>query len=267
MITALLAACVSLGAPEPAFAPMPPIHHKVAVCCHRGGRALRPENTLAAYRNAIALGADFIEIDVRATVDGHLVISHDRTVDRMTNGHGNVADLTFDYIRSLDAGYKFSDKYKGEKIPTLDEVLDLAKGKINIYLDHKAAPVADVLACLKKHKMTKHVVVYNGTTPLQEWKKLAPEIPVMPGLPEQYRRPGGYADFLKVLHAEVTDGDTSDYTAELVQQAHANGVKVYVDSLGTTDNEEGWQKALDLGVDGIQTDHPDKLIAFLKMKK
>jgi glycerophosphoryl diester phosphodiesterase len=265
MISPALLAIFLLGAP-PQFAPMPKVHHKVAVCCHRGGRALAPENTLAAYRNAIRLGADFIEIDVRATCDGQLVISHDATVDRMTNGHGKVAELDFATIRSLDAGYKYSEKYRGEKIPTFDEVLEVARGKVNIYLDHKAGPVPDILAALKKHRMTKHVVVYNGVSELREWKRLAPDIPVMPGLPDEYRRPGGYADFLKVLHAEVTDGDTSDYTADLIQQAHANGVKVYVDSLGGADNLTGWQKALDIGVDGIQTDHPDKLIEFLKAK-
>jgi glycerophosphoryl diester phosphodiesterase len=266
MLTAVLVATGALGAPMPQFAPMPKIRHKVAVCCHRGGSALAPENTLAAYKNAIRLGADFIEIDVRATRDGKLVISHDRTVDRMTNGHGNVADLDFEYIRSLDAGSKFNPKYADQKIPTLDEVLQVARGHINIYLDHKAAPVADVVACLKKHKMTKHVVVYGGLSQLQEWKHLAPEVPIMPGFPEQFRRPGGYADFLQILHAEITDGDTSDYTAETVKDAHANGVKVYVDSLGDTDNPAGWQKALDLGVDGIQTDNPEALIKFLKGK-
>jgi glycerophosphoryl diester phosphodiesterase len=265
MVTTPLLVAVALGAPTEGFAPMPKVRHRVAVCAHRGGSALAPENTLAAYRNAIRLGVDFIEIDVRATRDGRLVISHDSTVDRMTNGQGRVADLDFATVRALDAGAKFGSEYAGEKVPTLDEVLALARGKVGIYLDHKAGPIPDIVAALRKHRMTRSVVVYNGVSALQEWKRLAPDIPVMPGLPDHYRRPGGIAEFLKVLHAEVTDGDTADYTADLVREAQAAGVKVYVDCLGpSNDNPAGWQKALDLGVDGIQTDHPDQLIAYLK---
>lgn len=264
MIIAAACSLASLGAPAPGFAPLPRLRHSVAVCAHRGGSAIGPENTLAVYRNAIKLGVDFIEIDVRATRDGKLVISHDSTVDRMTNGKGRVAEMDFAALRALDAGSKYSAKYAGEKIPTLDEVLTLARGKVNIYLDHKAAPTAQIIEALRRHHMTQHVIVYNGVAELQEWKRLAPEIPVMPGLPDEYHRPGGAADFLKVLKAEVTDGDTAEYDASTVAELHAAGVRIYVDSLGGNDNPAGWQKALDLGLDGIQTDHPDRLIAWLK---
>jgi glycerophosphoryl diester phosphodiesterase len=247
-----------------AAAPLPKLRHPIAVIGHRGGRALAPENTLAAFRNAIRLGADYVEIDVRATRDGHLVLMHDRTVDRTTNGSGAVRDLDFATIWSLDAGSKFAAETAGEKVPTLDEALELCRGKINIYLDHKEAPTPQVLAELKKHGMEQQVIVYNSVEALKEWKRLAPELPVMPSVPEAYRHAGGIAAFLKELPAEVLDGNLVEWTPEQVAEAHAAGAKVYVDNLGPNDNPEGFRKAIAMGVDGIQTDYPDRLLAVLR---
>jgi glycerophosphoryl diester phosphodiesterase len=253
---------MNLVLPE-AGADLPAIQHKIAVIGHRGGKALAPENTLTAFRNAIRLGADYVEIDVRATRDGPLILMHDQTVDRTTDGSGAVRDLDFAAIRRLDAGSKFASHYAGEKVPTLDEALELCRGKINIYLDHKEAPVPQVLAALKKHRMEKYVVIYAGVQVLQEWKRLAPQLPVMPSVPDRYRREGGIEAFRAELPAEVLDGNLVEWTPELVAQAHAAGAKVYVDNLGTNDNPEGFGKALAMGVDGIQTDYPDQLLQFL----
>ncbi len=249
------------------FAPLPRLRHSIAVIGHRGGRAMAPENTLAAFRNAIKLGADYVEIDVRATKDGHLVIMHDGTVDRTTNGKGAVKDLDFDTIRALDAGSKFDPKYAEERVPTLDEVLDLCHNKINVYVDHKEAPTEQVFEAIKKHGMEKQVVIYNNPRDLKEWKRVAPHLPVMPSLPSQYRRPGGIAEFEALLSAEVLDGNIVEWTKELVDQAHALHIKVYVDNLGPNDNPEGFRKAIAMGVDGIQTDHLDQLVATLKERK
>src|SRR5437016_9697029 len=89
------------------FAPLPRLKHPIAVIAHRAGRGIMPENTLSAIRNAIKLGVDYVELDIRATKDGHLVIMHDGTVDRTTNGKGAVRDLDLDTIAALDAGSKF----------------------------------------------------------------------------------------------------------------------------------------------------------------
>lgn len=248
-------------------APLPRLKHSIAVIGHRGGRALAPENTLAAFRNTIKLGADFVEIDVRATKDGQLVIMHDSTVDRTTNGKGAVRDLEFDAIRALDAGSKFSAEYASEKVPTFDEVLGLCKGKINIYVDHKEAPTRQVFDAISKHGMEKSVIIYNGVGELKEWKKLAPRLPIMPSLPNRYRKVGGVAEFMLDLPAEALDGNLREWTKELIDQAHAAGAKVYVDNLGENDNPEGFRKAITMGADGIQTDHPDLLLAVLKEKQ
>jgi glycerophosphoryl diester phosphodiesterase len=210
------------------------------------------------------LGADYVEIDVRTTKDGALVIMHDSTVDRTTTGHGPVRNLTLAEIRPLKVKNRFGPKFEGEKVPTLDEVLEVSHGKVNIYLDHKDADTEEVLRHLRKYGMEKSVLVYNGPEELVAWKRVAPAIPVMPSLPDEYRRPGGITDFEKACPAEALDGHLREWTRELVEQAHAAGVKVYVDIMGPEDNPAGYARAIEMGVDGIQTDTPDRLMTFLR---
>jgi len=127
---------------------------------HRGGRAYAPENTLAAFRNAIQMGSVWLEFDVQMTSDGVLVVMHDDTVDRTTNGHGRVADLTLDQIRSLDAG-------QVEKVPTFQEVLDLAKASgADIFPETKSAHLypgieAKMLAALEQANYLDHTVIQS----------------------------------------------------------------------------------------------------------
>jgi glycerophosphoryl diester phosphodiesterase len=245
-------------------APLPKLQWPIAVIGHRAGSAIAPENTLAAIRNAIRLHADYVELDVRTTRDGALVIMHDSTVDRMTNGHGAVRDLTLAEIKGLEVNNRFGPAFAGEHVPTFDEVLSLCRGKANLYLDHKEADTAVVLDALRRHGMEHNVLVYNSPEGVKEWKRLAPHIPVMPSLPNEFRKPGGVASFEADCPTEALDGHIREWTQELVDQAHAAGVKVYTDIMGPTDNPEGYAQALEMGVDGIQTDHPDQLIAFLR---
>jgi glycerophosphoryl diester phosphodiesterase len=243
---------------------MPVVRHKVAVIAHRGGKTFAPENTLAAFRNAISLGVDFVEMDVRETKDGGIVIMHDARVDRTTNGKGAVADLDLATIRSLDAGSKFSRRFAGERVPTLDEVLNLCKGRVNVYLDYKAGSVEAIEQTLARHHMRGHVVVYGSVDGLRRWRSVAPGIPVMPSVDQEYRHAGGMRQFLDVLRAEILDGSATEWTRELIDETHQAGALVYVDGLGFPDNEAGYRKMIAMGVDGIQTDHPDRLLATLK---
>lgn len=246
---------------------LPRIRNRIAVIAHRGGSGIMPENTLAAFQHAIRLGCDYVEIDVRTTRDGKLVIMHDRTVDRTTNGIGAVNEMTLSAIRKLDAGAKFSPLCRGERVPTLNEVFELCGGKINVYVDHKDAPTQQILRTIRRHRMEKQVLVYGGLDKLKEWKQVAPHISVMPSLPEKYRGPGGIAKLKQVLPVEVLDGDIREWTQALVQEAHREAIAVYVDSLGFADTPEGYRQCLTLGVDGIQTDYPDSLLKLLRQEK
>ena len=111
--------------------------YRVQAIAHRGASGYAPENTMAAFMEAFELKADFIELDVAMTKDGVLIVIHDDTVDRTTDGTGKVAELTYDYIRTLDAGSWFSPEFAGEQVPTLGEVLNTFRGKIGILIEIK----------------------------------------------------------------------------------------------------------------------------------
>ena len=123
---------------------------KVHVIAHRGAHKTVPENSLASLEKAIELGVDYVEIDVRRTKDGALVIMHDAGVNRMTNGKGKIEDLTLEEIRKLDIVRGKTQAVTGQKIPTFEEILQRAKGHMKIYVDHKKAPPAEVLALIEK---------------------------------------------------------------------------------------------------------------------
>ncbi|HYH65055.1 MAG TPA: glycerophosphodiester phosphodiesterase family protein [Urbifossiella sp.] len=129
---------------------------------HMGSCADRPGNTLAGVRRAAEAGADAAEVDVRTTKDGVLVCLHDDTVDRTTDGTGKVADLTLADVMKLDAGVKFDAKYKGERVPTLREVLAAAKGKVGVMIDLKedgAEYATKIAAEVRGHGEPKRLVL------------------------------------------------------------------------------------------------------------
>ena len=131
-----------------------PTDWPVQVVCHRGAEAYTPENTLEAARCAFGAGFDYVEIDLRETSDGELVVFHDPVLDRTSNGQGVLADHTLVQLKSLDAGSWFSEHFSGEKIPTFDEILSLAQeysGKL--YVELKDATPAKVLEKVKAHDM------------------------------------------------------------------------------------------------------------------
>src|SRR5262245_52532475 len=101
----------------------------VVVIAHRGEHLRHPENTLSAFRAAIEIGADYIEVDVRTTSDGRLVLMHDSTVDGKTDGHGEVSKMTFTQIRALDAGVRMGPEFAGTRVPTFEEALGLMQGR------------------------------------------------------------------------------------------------------------------------------------------
>lgn len=233
------------------------------VVAHRGAGGLAPENTLAAIRTGIELGVDFVEIDVRTTADGELVLMHDSSVSRTTNGAGAVRMLTAAQIAALDAGSKFGHEYAGEHVPTFAQALDLCRGKVRVYIDPKDVELTRVIAMLREREMVGDAVTYCDVLQAVEVKQLEPKLAIMPG-PDQWLLVGGVAeDVARSLKAEYLDSHLIAWTKDAVEGAHRGGAKVCVDIMGPTDNEEGWRRAIDLGADGIQTDRPDAVLRFL----
>jgi len=261
LVMGVAVAMASTGTVRPAR--MAEVKHTPAVIAHRGGSALAPENTLTAFRKAAELGVDYVEMDVRATRDGRLVLMHDRTVDRTTDGSDAVAELDWSEIASLDAGSHFDAECTGERVPSLDQALEACREKLLIYLDHKDGPVGDIVAALHRHEMRDRVVVYGGLDCLREWKRVAPDIPVMLGPDDEHRSAEGLRLILDQLPVEVFDGGANEWTAELVSAAHDLGALVYADNLGPLDRDDWHRRSIRIGVDGIQTDHPDALLRLL----
>jgi glycerophosphoryl diester phosphodiesterase len=220
----------------------------VWVVGHRGFKAVAPENTIASFEAAAAVGTDYMELDVHQTKDGELILMHDGTVDRTTNGNGKVRDLTFAEIRKLDAG-------KGQQVPTLREALLWAKDKgVRIDIDHKDGPVEDIARVVRETGMTKRVVIEGPHDRLKRFAELLPGVDTMPHV-------DSVADIRRVcemLHTTVIRLSTEQLVqADAVPAVHGCGARVSVTILGKQDNEADMRRTIMQGAELIETDHPD----------
>ena len=216
---------------------------------HRGAAKLEPENTLLSIQKAIDLGVDQIEIDVHLTRDQHLVVLHDTTVDRTTDGQGAIADFTLAEAKQLDAG-------KGERIPTLQEVMDLVRGKVILQIELKGPNTTEpVIQVVEQNSMENEVLLTSFVHErLREARHLNPNLRLgalwsnpPPDACEQAIGMG--AEAIHIQHLNIDP--------QLVQQAHAHGLKIRA---WNPDTVEEIQRVIDLGVDAIGSNRPDLLI-------
>ncbi|KPV63845.1 MAG: cytoplasmic glycerophosphodiester phosphodiesterase [Candidatus Bathyarchaeota archaeon BA2] len=144
---------------------------KVLIIAHRGASAYEPENTLRSVKKALELGADMVEVDVRASRDGHIVVMHDAVVDRTTNGKGYVKDMTLKELKKLDAGLE-------EPIPTLQEVAELVRGKAQLVVEIKVPEIeGKVLRIIKENELDRQTLITSFHHPiLKRVKELNPNI-------------------------------------------------------------------------------------------
>lgn len=232
------------------------------VIAHRGASSYAPENTLAAFDLALEMGARHIELDVDFTADGHIVVIHDDTVERTTDGSGPVTALTLSALRELDAGAKFAAKFAGARIPTFDEVLGRYKGRAHIHTEIKgrsprlAAATADLI---RRHGMAQEVTMTSFQyARLEELREHAPELPAgwlireLTGETIARARAIGLAQI-------CPRADT--VTPELVRGLHAEGYTARAWGVGT---EALMRVVVEAGADGMTVNFPDKLIAYLE---
>ena len=232
------------------------------VIAHRGGSGMAPENTLAAFNYAAGVQADFFELDVMISSDDSLVIMHDASVDRTTDGTGNVSSLTYAQLRELDAGSWFGPEFAGEKIPTLYEALMVAKndpGNIGVVIEIKstaASVPARVLELVQKLGMQSRVIVSSfNLAQITEVKTLDPTIPVqLFGTITQSN-----IDQVSAINGEwVGTGGTIDQS--LLDYAHGLGIKMNAWTLNAAST---MLPMIALGIDGITTDYPELLQALM----
>ena len=230
------------------------------IFAHRGASAHAPENTLAAFELALAQGADGIELDAKLSADGHVVIIHDATVDRTTDRQGRVKDMSLAELRSLDAGGFFAEQYRGEKVPTLEEVFE-ALGKrmfVNVELTNYNTPgdylVESVCTLVKKCGLQKQVLFSSFfASNLSKARGLLPEVPrgllAFNGLLGAWARSFGFAfGRYQALHPNL-----KDVTPQQVQRVHRLKRRVHVWTVNTA---EDMRRLFNWDVDAIFTDDP-----------
>ena len=244
------------------LAPLPASKNKFVVIAHRGNHVNVPENTLASYEVAIKSGADYVEVDLRTSKDGFLVIQHDDTIDRMTDGTGKVNEKLLNELKKLQIKNNKPTDAAVHRIPEFREVLKLCKNRINIYLDFKDADVAETWKQIQAEGMEKQVVVYLNKIPsYKQWRNIAPQMPLMTSLIEDVKNKDQLRFFLGQVKIEALD---NIYDQEMVQIAQNEGVGVWLDVQSPSERPQAWDSALQKGVNGVQTDHPEELINYLK---
>jgi glycerophosphoryl diester phosphodiesterase len=237
------------------------------IFAHRGASALAPENTIPAFELAAKMGAPAIEFDVKLTGDGQVVIIHDQTVDRTTDGQGDIRKLSLTEIKELDAGIRFKDAYVGTRIPTLSETMETIGQRLymNIELTNYATPldqlVERVVDLINHHNLGKRVL-FSSFYPrnLRRAKELMPDVPC--GLLTWPRWMGWWGrtieyrkSYYVALHPNM-----ADVGPDLIERVHAARHRIHV---WTVNDEKEIQNLINWGADGFFTDDPAKALTLL----
>lgn len=262
-------------------------HNRPLVIAHQGGELLAPSNTMASFENAANMGVDVLETDIHITKDGHLVTIHDPSVDRTTNGKGNVADLTLAELQALDAGYHFKDldgnysfRGKGVYIPTVEEMFqrfDDMKIEIEIKDDNPPERIEEIAPKLwkliEKYQMEEKIIIGSFDQKiLQTFEKYAKgRVAITAGRQEVKSFVVFHKFFLRNLYVPKVDAfqipiedsgfDLTDQ--RLIDGAHRLGMEIHY---WTIDDPKTMEKLIDAGADGILTNRPDLLLKLLEEK-
>jgi glycerophosphoryl diester phosphodiesterase len=239
----------------------------VLLIAHRGASGHAPENTLAAFRRAVSLGATFIETDLQLSRDTRLVAIHDDTVDRTTNGHGKVHDLTLNELRRLDAGSWFGSEFSGERIPTLEDILDFSKKHdVVFYLELKptgswGGEHALIGALRSSGEIARTIVISFDSAVLEALRKIEPTL--MTGLlfDGQMENPIQRAVEVGARQLAVR-GDL--VTPTLLAEARKQDLQVVC---WTVNQPAHMRLLIEAGVAGIMSDYPDRLVAANQNKQ
>ncbi len=277
---AVYGALTLTGRPAPNHAFFAADKPGVQVSAHRGGGGLRPENTLAAFMHAPEIGADILEMDVRGTADGAIVCLHDATVDRTTDGAGRVDVLRLSDLQKLDAGYRWSGdggrtfpfRGQGIRVPTLEEVFArLPQARMNVEIKPAEPAFARSLCSLIRRlgKTEKVLIASMHNEALSAFRDACPEVATSMG-PREVRifvaakfvhLTSAYSPAAVAMQIPYGAGDTVLATRDLVAAAQRRNLKVHV---WTINEEQRMRELIALGVDGIITDRPDRLLGLLR---
>ncbi len=289
-VIALLVSCITLSAQKQAKNLLEILHNpnskKVLVVAHRGDWRNAPENSLLAFQNCIDMGADMVELDLKKTKDGHLVLMHDKTIDRTTNGKGQPSDYTLEELKKFKLRNGMG-RVTFHTIPTLEEVLNLTKGKILINIDKGYDYFKDVYELLVKTNTINLAVIKSGKpyeTVKAENGDVLDKVVYMPIVnldkPNAEEIIDGYMA-IKPVAFECNFREYTPEVARLLKKIKDSGSKIWLNSLWESLNakhdddravelkqpDETWGWLLQQGASIIQTDRPQQLIQYLKKHK
>ena len=231
----------------------------VKVVAHRGFSGKYPENTEIAFRKALELSVEMIEFDVHLAKDGSLIIIHDATVNRTSNGKGRVADMTLAEIKALDAGAWFSPEFAGQRFPTLQEALDRMGGKVRLNIHVKAYPFdADRLVpSAVKELQARDLLQKAFVASDQEYIELARRIEPRLGICNLSTTPKEtYVSRSHGIGCRILQPGNKQVDKALIADAHRHGMEV---NPFYADDEAEMRRLIACGVDGILTNYPDLL--------
>lgn len=232
------------------------------IIAHRGASGHAPENTMPAFQMALDMGAEGIELDVHISKDGEVVVIHDHTIDRTSNGEGLVGELTLDDLRRFDYGSWYSTKFKGVQIPTLREVLELLRdweGLLNIEIKSGAIVYEGieqkVIDLIEEYDMLDRTIISSfDHYSLREIKAINPQIEIGLLYGAGLVEPWLYA---QRIGAEALHPSYHNIIPELVEGCRKNDIRL---NPYTIDREEDIERMISAGVDGIITDYPDRAL-------
>jgi glycerophosphoryl diester phosphodiesterase len=262
-------------------------HDRPLVIAHQGGELLAPSNTMTAFMNAAEMGVDVLETDIHITKDGHLVTIHDHSVDRTTNGKGNVSDLTLAEIQALDAGYHFKDlkgnysfRGKGVYIPTVEEMFQTFSGmriEIEIKDDNPPERIEEIASKLwnliEEYQMEERILIGSfdqdilktferfakGRTAISAGRQEVKNFVVT----HKFLLRNLYVPKVDAFQVPVEDSGFDLTDQRFIDGAHRLGMDIHY---WTIDDPETMEKLIEAGADGILTNRPDLLLELFKEK-
>ena len=237
------------------------------VCAHRGRSGVYPENTMAAFEAAIEVGADFIELDVRSTADGEIVCLHDATVDRTTDGSGEVADMTRAEVRALDAGRWIGDEHAGEPVPPLREVLEQIAPRLVVHIEIKQRGIAEtVVEVIREADALRRVTVISfDHDDVRRAKAAEPSLAC--GLITSGAEDASTEEERALIASALECGASflscshRKLTAMLVRECHLVGLLVMA---WTMDDPEDIRRMIEMRADALVSNYPERVLELLE---
>ncbi|MDY0095556.1 MAG: glycerophosphodiester phosphodiesterase [Candidatus Vecturithrix sp.] len=237
---------------------------KFRVIGHRGAAGHAPENTLVSFQKALEFGVDMVELDIHMSKDGELIVMHDPRLERTTNGSGYIKDYTVKELKQFDAAQNF-EAYRGERIPTLQEVFDFAKERTTFAIEIKNCPILypdiekKLVRLIEQNDLVDNVIVIAFYHPsLKKIKEYNSEI--ITGI----LYAAGLVEPWAVAETVGADALHPNYVytlADIVEAAHQRGYLVHPWTINSAEDMQRW---IEYGVDGIASDFPDALAGLVK---